>query len=134
MVTTPPPDDSAEAEARRAEIGELRAQTETKGLKFETQVLPHLRFVTGFAAFKEYFTPGGRRRVDPAAIPPGWLLAVREHIESANAEQTVEGFSRAFEETLDITRNWAATAAWSDLVDWQPPQRPVNRPGLCGGS
>ena len=125
LLESPPPSSSAEAEQRRAEIDELRTVVEAKGLRFETHVLPHLRFITGFAVFKEYFTPEGRKNGDPDDIPAGWLLAVREHIESANAEQTVEAFSRAFEGTLGVTREWAATAPWSDLVDWRPPQSPV---------
>lgn len=122
LLESPPPSSSAEAEQRRAEIDELRTQIAPKGLSFETHVLPQLRFVTGFALFKEYFTPGGRRSGELEARPSGWALAVREHIESANAEQTVEAFSRGFEGILSTTRNWAATAAWKDLVNWQPPQ------------
>ena len=125
LFKTPPPRDSAEADQRRAGIDELRAQIEVKGLRFETHVLPHLRFVTGFAVFTQYFTPAGRRDWEPDAVPQGWLLAVRERIASANAEQSVEALSRGFEGILATTRDWAATAAWDDLADWRPPQSPL---------
>ena len=92
---------------------------------FETHVLPHLQFVTGFAVFKQYFLSGNREAGGAAAIPHGWLLAVRQHVESIDSESSVGSLSRGFEAILSTTMNWANTASWDDLVNWCPPPLPL---------
>ena len=124
LVETPPPEDTAQASDRVAAIDELILHIEAKGLQFETHVLPHLRFVTGSAVFKEHFMPHSQEAGGPAAAPRGWLLAVREHVEPVDSEPSVESLSRFFSGILSTTMNWAMTASWDDLVNWRPPASP----------
>ena len=102
-LETPPPEDSAQAGQRLAEIDELIRLIETKGLTFETHVLPHLRFVTGFAVFKQYFLSRNRDAGGAEGIPRGWLLAVRQHVEPNDSEPSVEALSQGFQGILSTT-------------------------------
>lgn len=124
LVETPPAEDPTQAIQRRADIDQLITRIEAKGLSFETHVLPHLRYVIGFAVFREYFT---RRTLVEEGFPPashGWLLAVRDYIESADSEDTLEAFGRALEGILTTTMDWGRSATWEDLVEWAPPLSP----------
>ncbi len=123
-LETPPPEDSAQAGQRRAEIDELIRLIEAKGLTFKTQVLPHLRVVTGRAVFTQYFLRANQKAGGVEGIPHGWLLAVRHHIEGDDAEPSVEALSQGFQGILSTTTNWAKAASWDDLVNWRPPSSP----------
>ena len=120
-LETPPPEDSAAADQRLAAIKELILLIEAKGLTFDTQVLPHLRYVTGFAVFKQYFLPADREAGGVESIPRDWVLAVRHHVEWGDTEPSVEALSQGFQGILSTTTSWAAAASWDDLVNWRPP-------------
>ena len=120
-LETPPPEDSAQADQRLAEIEELILLIEAKGLTFNTQVLPHLRSVTGFAVFKQYFLAANREAGGVEGIPHDWLLAVRHHVESDDTEPSVAALSQGFQGILSTTTSWATAASWDDLVNWRPP-------------
>ena len=126
LVETRPPVDPAQAANRLARIDELVEQVGARGLTFETHVLPQLRFVIGHAVFRQYFSSASREAKGASSIPGGWLLAVKQYIESVNSdpEPSAEAMSQGFEGILTTTMNWAMTASWDELADWSPPPPP----------
>ncbi|MYF45451.1 MAG: hypothetical protein F4223_03250 [Rhodobacteraceae bacterium] len=123
LVESPPPEDPGQAIDRLAEIDELLGQVEARGLPFEMHVLPQLRSAVGHAVFRQYFLAAPQETRGAASIPSDWLLAVKQHIESVNAdpEPTKEAMSQGFEGILSTTMNWAMAASWDQLVVWSPP-------------
>ncbi|MCQ3811569.1 MAG: hypothetical protein KTV68_13560 [Acidimicrobiia bacterium] len=123
IVETPPPSDLVQAANRLADIDELIGEIEARGLMFENHVLPQLRPVVGHAVFRQYFLSASRDPDGAASIPSGWLLAVKQHIESVNSdpEPSAEAMSQGFQGIISTIMNWAMTTSWDQLVNWSPP-------------
>ncbi|MCY4369759.1 MAG: hypothetical protein OXF41_10180 [bacterium] len=125
VVTTPPSSDHDQASERRAQIDELIRLTEGRGLNFETQVLPALRFPVRSAGFanlpRRQKNDAPRRRLDQMNSWSSWVDHV---LDAADTSQTAPAHDRRYDPLLLATTRWARTADAQALLDWTPPTLP----------
>ena len=118
LVTTPPSRDEGQASKRRAEIDELIHLAEGRGLEFETQVLPTLRFHVGSAVFANLPRPNKRDTLQHRHMN-SWSSWVAD-ILAADPGQT-PAHSGKRNPLLQATMDWSHIADTSALLNWTPP-------------
>ena len=125
-VQTPPPTDADESTDRRAHIEELIHHATSRGLKFESQLLPRLRMAIAGAVFGTLLMSRQHEAISPAFDQADdWSALADERLGPVGPDSSVEELGQAFGELFGPIISWTQTATAEDLFDWVPPDEPL---------
>lgn len=125
-VQTPPPTDADEATDRRIHVAELVDHAASRGLEFESHVLPHLRMAIAGAVFGSLVMSRQHETISPdIERVGGWSSLADELLGPVGPDSSIEELGQAYGELFGPIISWAQTAAVDDLFDWVPPDQPL---------